>query len=54
MIEFVPSTICQKLVVGQQSNSFKKKNKTKRRNSDVPRFECRVTFLFNTKLKMFL
>ena len=29
MIEFVPSTICQKLVVGQQSNSFKKKTKRK-------------------------
>ena len=44
MIEPVPSTAVQKLVVGQQSNRLKKRSK--KRNSDIPRFQYKDIFFF--------
>ena len=53
MINPIPSTTVQKLVVGQQRNRLK--NGTKRGNSDVPRFRHKDIFkLFHLKLKMLL
>ena len=52
MIDPAPLAIAQKSVVRQQSKRLKK-NKMKRGNSDVPRFQCKVTVLFHLKLKIF-
>ena len=49
MIEPVPSTAAQKFVIGQESNRLKE-SRTKRGNSNVPRFQYQVTVLFHLTL----
>ena len=47
MIEPVPLTTAQKTVVGLKSQQFKKRMKWG--NSDIPRFQYKVTMLFDLK-----
>ena len=57
MIVPVPLTRAQKFVIGQQSNrttTTTTKNRPKRGNSDVPKFQYKVNVLFLLNLKMFL
>ena len=58
MIVPVPLTRAQKVIIGQQSNrtttTIATKNRTKRGNSDVPKFQYKVNVLFLLNLKMFL
>ena len=46
-----PFAKAQKRVMGQQSNWLN--NRIKRENSDVLRFQYKVTILFHVKLKIF-
>ena len=60
MIVPVPLARAQKFIIGQQSNrtttttTTTTKNRTKRGNSDVPKFQYKVNVLFLLNLKMFL
>ena len=49
MMEPVPSPAAQTFVIGQESNRLKE-SRTKRENSDVPRFKDKVTVLFHLTL----
>ena len=51
MTEPVLLTTVQKTVVGLR-NQVKKNNKMQLENSDVPRFQYKVTVLFHVKLKI--
>ena len=51
MIDPAPSRTVEKLVLGKRSSRLK--NRTKRGNSDIPRFQYKITVLFNLELKMF-
>ena len=51
-IEPVPSAIDKNCSRDRKATRWK--NKTKRENSEIPEFECKVIVLFHIKLKLFL